>query len=341
MNYTTEKITNKHTWEDLVSAHPEANFLQSWNWGEFHISLGKDVYRVAVNDTIQTVGLYTAVIERAKRGNYVTVAGGPLLNWDNTLLVEFVLTSLSKLARQTGCQFVRFRPQVVESLSIRTQLKKNGVKEAPMHLTADLTLQIDLKLSQEELLSQMKKNTRSTIRKAEKLGIETHFSQNPGEINRFYKLQCQLAKRQGFVPFSKKFLTQQFEAFAQDNQVVLASSYYQDKLLAQAFVIFYNQEAVYHYGVSTEDNSNQLPGSYACQWAVMLEAQKRGCLRYNMWGIAPENEKNHRFAGVSLFKRGFGGDEVPYLPAHDIPTSLLYVITRGFERMRAWHRGLR
>ena len=41
----TQEINNKEQWESFVLERPEANFLQSWNWGEFHSQLGHTIYR--------------------------------------------------------------------------------------------------------------------------------------------------------------------------------------------------------------------------------------------------------------------------------------------------------
>ena len=40
--------------------------------------------------------------------------------------------------------------------------------------------------------------------------------------------------------------------------------------------------------------------------------------RLNLWGIAPEGQPNHRYAGVTTFKTGFGGEIVEFVPAHDL-----------------------
>ena len=202
-----------------------------------------------------------------------------------------------------------------------------------MHLTADLTLQLDLTKTTETILKEMRKNTRYEIRQIEKKNISVTQSKNPKDIRAFFEQQLSLAKKHHFVPFSYKFLLEQFKIFAENDNVVLFSSFQGKKLLASAFIIFYNKEAVYHYGISTADNY-RLPGSYACQWAAIEEAKKRNCTKYNFWGIAPKEEQEHRFAGVSLFKRGFGGQEVAYLPAYDIPTSFSYWGVYAFELLR-------
>ena len=42
---TTKNIDNKTEWEEFMAAHPEANFLHSWDWGDFHQRLGHALER--------------------------------------------------------------------------------------------------------------------------------------------------------------------------------------------------------------------------------------------------------------------------------------------------------
>lgn len=333
-----EYCTNKESWEQAAERFHQANFLQSWQWGVFQESLGKKVIRLLVTENAE-MGLAELVVEAAKRGKYVAVSGGPLLHWQNDAFVKSFFSVLTAEARKEHAVFVRFRPQELESNISASVLQSIGARLAPMHLTADLTLQLDLAKSDDVLLAEMRKNTRYEVRKAEKLGITTRVSSDLAEIAPFYQEQLSVAKRHNFVPFSEQFFYKQFESFVTDGQAALIHSYLGEQLLASAFVIFYNGEAVYHYGVSTEENA-RLPGSYATQWRAIQEAKQRGCSRYNFWGIAPEGADNHRFAGVSLFKRGFGGMEVAYLPAHDISLSPQYWVIWFFEFIRKKMRRL-
>jgi lipid II:glycine glycyltransferase (peptidoglycan interpeptide bridge formation enzyme) len=339
MNLNFLRITEKNIWEQEVVFFREANFLQSWNWGVFQESMDKLVTRLLVQENGKTVSMVQLVLEVAKRGTYLSIAGGPLMDWNNEELVKQVFNEIKKIAKEQSAVFIRFRPQAIDSAELRKIVQKNEAVTAQMHLTADLTLQLDLSGLEDEILAQMRKNTRYSIRKADKEGIEVSFSKDENEIRRFCDHQNELAKRHGFVPFSYKFLFNQFSSFIDDDQVILINSFKDGKLLASAFVIFYNGEAVYHYGISTQDNG-RLPGSYACQWAAIKEAKKRGCKKYNFWGVAPEDDKKHRFAGVSTFKRGFGGQEVHYLPSHDIPLSAKYRLTSSFEFLRKKARKL-
>lgn len=344
-------VDDKERWEKIIRTHSDANFLQSYNWGKFHTRLGKKVFYLVLSEGESTeqstpFGVALIVKETAKRGSYLTVAGGPIIEWENVRSSEyfrFFTQQASELAKKENCLFIRMRPQCMNSEAVRGMMTENHWVSSPMHLTADLTLQLDLTQDEESLLLQMRKNTRYEVRQAEKRGIVVRQSQNPEEIKLFYEHQLALAKRHNFVPFSYEFLYEQFLSFVEDDQVVLFHSFLPDgekeTLLASAFIIFYNGEAVYHYGISTPENDRQ-PGSYAAQWAAILEAKKRGCHFYNFWGIAPKEEINHRFAGVSIFKRGFGGEEVPYLPAHDLPVSWQYSVVKSFEKIRKKARNL-
>jgi len=337
-----KEIESKSIWENELKNWSEANFLQSYNWGQFHESLGKDVYYLHIFNSEQVIGAAVVIVEKAKRGNYLTIAGGPLFSWDEKDINQnflFLLNYLKKIAHSKKAKFIRLRLQEKSNDKLKKIMKEAGLIVSPMHLTADLTLQLDLTKDDQTLLKEMRKNTRHEIKKANKLGIKIVVSKDSKEIKNFYKLQLKVAERQHFIPFSYEFLQNQFDIFVKDNQAVLIHSYYDNKLLSSAFIIFYGNEAVYHYGVSTKDNF-KLPGSYACQWAAIEEAKKRGMKRYNFWGVNPGDEKDHRFAGVGLFKRGFGGQEIEYLRAYDYPFSFSYYTVYLFEFLRKKFRGL-
>jgi lipid II:glycine glycyltransferase (peptidoglycan interpeptide bridge formation enzyme) len=57
--------------------------------------------------------------------------------------------------------------------------------------------------------------------------------------------------------------------------------------------------------------------------------------KYNFWGVAPIDSKDHRFSGISIFKRGFGGEDVQYLHAQDLIINYpKYAINFGVEQLR-------
>jgi lipid II:glycine glycyltransferase (peptidoglycan interpeptide bridge formation enzyme) len=333
-------IEDKKNWENFIFAHSEANFLQSWNWGEFHKVLGKSIIRTGFYEKDKLAGIMLSIIEPAKRGRYLTVPGGPIIDWNNKNLVDAFLEEVKIISKKNNCVFVRVRPQLKSDEFSRKTFKNLGFITAPMHLHAELTSQLDITKPEEQLLTQMRKTTRYEIKRAIRENVKITTSIEEKDIKKFYEIQMETARRQKFVPFSYKFLHEQFKIFAQSKNVLLYKAEFEKKLLSLAFIIFYNKEAVYHYGAST-DEGRRYPGAYLIQWEGIKEAKKRGITKYNFWGVAPENNTNHRFSGLSLFKRGFGGEDFEYLHAQDlIINKPKYIINFIVESIRKTTRSL-
>lgn len=339
-NVITKEVSNKNEWEDFIEKHNEANFLHSWYWGEFHKRLGQKIERSGFYQNNKLEGVMLSIVEKAKRGQYLIVPAGPVINWKNDEIVHSFVKQIRKIAILNNCSFIRVRPQLIDSDFPRNLFKKLGFVTAPMHLHAELTSQLDITKPEEELLKQMRKTTRHEIKSAINQNIKILKSEDPKDIKGFYDLQIQTSKRQKFVPFSYKYLYEQFKIFAQNNMALLYKARMGKKLLAQAFVIFYGREAVYHYGAST-DEGRKYPGAYLIQWQAISEAKKRGMTSYNFWGVSPIDKSEHRFHGLSLFKRGFGGEDVEYLHAQDLVIDYpKYFINYAIETIRKFTRNL-
>ncbi len=331
-----KEISSKTEWENFLANHEEANFLQSWYWGEFHKNLGQEIIRTGFYKNNKLKGVMLSIVEKAKRGRHLIVPGGPIIDWEDKKIVESFCKEIKKIAYIYDCAFIRVRPQLESSDFSKNLFKNCGFINAPMHLHAQLTSQLEITKSEEELLSNMRKTTRYEIKKAEKEGVKIISSKDPKDIQGFYDLQIQTSLRQRFIPFPYEYLHEQFKVLAENNLALLYNALFEKKLLAQAFIIFYGSEAVYHYGASTDEGRNH-PGAYLIQWEAIREAKKRGLKRYNLWGIA--NDPKHRFYSLSIFKRGFGGQDVEYLQAQDLVINYpRYLINLSIERLRKIRR---
>jgi lipid II:glycine glycyltransferase (peptidoglycan interpeptide bridge formation enzyme) len=341
MAITVGPVTDPNVWEAFIQGQPEANFLQSWHWGEFNSRLGRQVYRQGFFQDGRLLGVLLAIVEPARRARYLAIPGGPIVDWRNKPLVEAAVQEMHRLGKQEHCAFVRVRPQITESQDHSQLFAQFGFRRAKMHLHAELTSQLDITKTEEELRNEFRKNTRYELKQAKKRGLVVSATADPEAIEEFYNLQLQTAQRHGFIPYGKKFLKEQFKVFSEANKALLYSAKTSDgQLIAQAFVIFYNQEAAYHYGASTELGRTE-PGAYAIQWEAIKEAKRRGMTRYNFWGVVLPEQTTHRFYGVSVFKRGFKGEDVEYLHARDLVINWpKYLPNLGIETIRKRRRHL-
>lgn len=325
---------NKGQWDSYVSKLEEANFLQSWDFYEFHAARGKKVVRKLVMDGDEIKGAYAGVVETAKRGTYMAIAGGPLIDWKNSKMVKMVFDDIKEEGKKAGCVFVRVRPQLELSDKSLKILADQGLKKAPMYLSVEYAGILDLHKSEEEILVGASQGFRRKLRKAQKNEIELTATDDEKDIEEFCKLEKLHAERQKYVAFSTDFLKKQFEAFKKGGEILIYTAKKDGEILAQNFIIFYGPEASYHYGVSSELGT-KYSAAPLLHLMAMEEARKRGCIRYNLWGIVEKDETSHRFYGVSEFKRSFGCEEFRYTPAHDLilkPGS--YKLTKLVENIR-------
>lgn len=337
--YHSEPITDKAQWENFARSQSPRSFLHAWNWGETHRLVGHQIHRLGYFDGDQLVGLCLVVKEAARRGPHLIVPGGPLMDWSNAALVQSVLDDLKQLARREKVWFIRMRPELLDTEENRRLFAGLGFRPAPMHLHAENTWVLDITPDEAQLLADMRKTTRNLIRRSLKLNLTFEESPLEAGVEILSALQDVTVQRHEFVGFSKQYFAAQLQSFGLDNQACLYLCQENEIPLVAALIIFYDGYAYYHHSGSNA-RATEIPASYFMQWQIIQAAKKRGCRAYNFWGIAPPGAENHRFAGVTLFKKGFGGEAVDWLHAHDLPTSPLYSMTFMFERMRKNLRGL-
>lgn len=193
MSHEVKTIEAAEEWDDFVTSHPEANFLQSWQWGEFHLSRGRKIMRRGVFSGEKLIGVYTGHIEPARRGKHMQIPGGPIVDWSDDEAVKMLFADMREQAAQAGCIYVRVRPQREDSPASRETLANNGLKPAPMYLSVELAGVLDLTKSEDEILAGMRQRLRRALRKAEKNNITVETSTNPADIHEFYQIQLQTA----------------------------------------------------------------------------------------------------------------------------------------------------
>jgi len=319
--------------------HPEANFLQTSAWGKVYEIDGKETFYRGIEKDGKLVASALIILKPAKRGRYLEIPGGPLLDWDKDReALEFFISEIRKLAEEHNCVFVRMRPNIYDTPEHLQLVREIGLIKSPMHLHAEHTVMIDLTKTEDELLADMRRQTRYDVRRSAKLGIVIEWANDEKAFDDFYDIQLQTAERQGFIPSTRQFIQAQRVAFG-DNARIYTASLDGDEL-AKGLILLQKPEAIYHEAAST-DAGRKLPGAHALQWQIIKDAKEMGLKRYNLFGIAPPNSPYHRYAGVTTFKCGFGGEQVTFLPAHDLPVKKLhYEAVHALEELRKKRRHL-
>ncbi len=353
MGKTKEPGGGERDWSVVIKKFPEANFLQSPAYGRMNEILGSK----ALTEDFGGKGHALMIVRNAKRGRYLEIPCGPLIDWSSKEVIGGAFAKIKEVAKAEGCVFVRVRPQLVANTENIKILECLGLKESPMHLAAEHTVMIDLTAPEEDLLAKMRRQTRYEVRRAGKMGIEVTRDNSEEIFKEFHAVQVETAKRQGFVPPSLKTLLAEREAFGDNIWIYVARTQDKDgasaemkarsetpknrgEAIAYGLVIADGLEGDYYEAASTELN-RKMPGAYALLWQAMRDLKAEGYKRFNLWGIAPIGQPNHRYAGVTTFKTGFGGEVVEYVPAHDMVISRMgYLKDLVVEKARKKRRHL-
>ncbi len=335
MTYTISPIDDESQWEWFVLRVSPNALFQSWSWGEVQKRMGAVVSRFGIYEGKTLRGIFQIVDVRARRGSFLHVRHGPVLAEPTKALWKATFDFLRSEAKRRHLWFVRMNPVLSDTPQLRHLFAANGLRPAAIHrMDGEQCWVLDLSQSEVALLSGMRKTTRYEIRRAVKEGVEVFTTENPAHLKDFFALYEQTSARHGFVPHNG--IQEEFEIFAKKHQAILYLGKVQGKTLAVAIILYYGHQAIYHHGASIP---SKIPASSAIQWEAIQEAKKRGMKVYNFWGIAPENSTKHPWRGITLFKKGFGGSEINYIHAQDLPVSPLYVLPRTVELVRRISRG--
>jgi len=337
-----QEIINKYIWEGFLLDITEKTFLQSWNWGEFQERMGHRINRLGFfeKEKVFAVALVSQIT--AKRGRFFLIQHGPIVKEEKLKkeVLEKLILYLKERAKKEKVSFLRLNP--LWPKGDEQLFKERKFFPSPMHASAyESTIRLDIRISEEELLKNMRKTTRYLVRQAQKTKeLEIVKSQSLNDIEVFHKLSQNVAQHQRFVPFSFDFMKNQFEIFLKDNQALLFFARHQGKIGAGALIIFWSNIAFYHQA-ALDPFFHKVPLSYLLIWEAIKEAKKRNCLFFDFWGfVDPKKYPKHPWAGPSLFKLGFGGKVFEYLKTQDLPFNKSYWLTYFFEKIRKIKRGL-
>ncbi len=345
------EITDKETWESFFGGLEEKTFLQSWNWGEFQILQNNKIWRFGIYDDAELCGAALVVKVSARRGTFLFIPHGPVIKGKESDIKYEMLSALLKnlkvLAKKEKASFIRISPFWERTGEADSIFKKLNFRYAPIHMHAEVTWELDITPPEEQLLVEMRKTTRYLIKQAQKNpDVQIEKIENVDDLEGFLPIYIDTAKRHHFTIYSRNYLRDQFNAFVGDKQIMFFFGKYKGEIISAAIFIFWEGGAYYHHSGSLLKYS-KIPMNYLLQWEAIKEAKSRGCKVYNFWGIAPdikteEDAKNskHPWAGLSLFKMGFGGFRRELVKTQDLIISNKYWLNYLIEVLRKLKRGL-
>ncbi len=323
---------------------PDAHPLQSWTWGEFKSRWGWQMHPLILgNDQPQAVGM---VLKRALPRtpfSILYVPKGPALDYTDVDLRQTMLAELEQLARQEKAIFIKIDPDVVQGVGVEPDSSATGtqfiaeLQQRGWQFSADQiqfrnTVELNLTLSEDDLLAAMKSKTRYNIRLAGRKGIVVRPG-TPDDFPVLAEMYRETAVRDGFAIRPLAYYLDAWTAFYNDGLGQPLIAEYEGEPVAAVFIVRLGQKAIYMYGASTQKERNRMP-NYLLQWEAIRWAKAQGCTVYDFWGAPDEFTEDDRLWGVWRFKAGFNGRVVHHIGAWDyvVRPSLYWLYTTAMPK---------
>ncbi len=223
-----QKFWEKHPLKTFLSAPKIAQLREKSNWTSYFVGVKEDKKVIAA-----------AMLLSHKRRFNVNEFYSPrgfLLDYNNKELLTFFVEKVKEFAKTKNGYILRIDPYVIykqrdingdiveggeDNTHVVDSLYSLGFKKVKTIDMEQVGWMFSLGLegkTEEEILKEMKPNTRNTIRKAEKLGI-TMTELSYDELDRFQNIMEETGERKNFSVRSVEYFQNMYNLFHDSNEV--------------------------------------------------------------------------------------------------------------------------
>ncbi|MFA6131946.1 MAG: peptidoglycan bridge formation glycyltransferase FemA/FemB family protein [Patescibacteria group bacterium] len=312
------EATEKEKWNSFVKKYgPRSGaFLYAWEWSE--LASGQRYEFIENNELVGLASVGRIFLPLGQ--SYISGICGPMAT-DKKNILKILETLADKHSL-----FIRFEPSdKIESPRIRKTIS----------ITPATTLITSLQPSVQELLGAMHPKTRYNIGLAQRKNLEVKFLKS-GALDSVWSLFQETAKRDGFRIHPKMHYQNLLNLSDDSLQVFLVAVFFEGKAIAANIMVDFNETRTYLHGASSNQDRN-LMAPFLLHWELMKEAKEKGLKFYDWWGIASSDDPKDPWAGITRFKKGFGGEVVKYPGTFDYIIKpfgyLFYKVTRRLARL--------
>jgi len=321
MSPTPPAADRWQAWDRLLAATPETGFMQSSWWAEFRTIAGFEHFGVMLKNGGAILG--GAVVLKYTYADdhcFYYVPEGPVLPGDEAVAGTVFEATLAAIEDHR-----RAEPLTVSHLRIEPRWQRlprfaSGFR--PVRPFSDVFFEprstqcIDLRVSEEAILAQMKQKGRYNVRVAQRHGVSV--AQDPSEqgLADFQRIYEETADRQGMDAKPPDYFHALLSLLKSRQCGSLFFAEHQGARVAAAVVVYFGRRATYFFGGSL-DSRREIMAPYLLHFEIMRAAKALGHEWYDLWGTAPPDEPDHPWQNITVFKRKFGGVALDFVPTLD------------------------
>lgn len=306
----------------------DASVFQSKEWEQFKLQTGYEKsYRI---------GDILVLQRKLPMGR--TMLYSPLVaekNYELGIKNNGFLEQIEQISKENKAIFYRLELNIPIIHDSKFMIPERFVK-AFEEMQPENNWVLNIKKSEEELLTEMKQKGRYNIKIAQSSGLTTTSSNmtESKELDAFYDQYKKTGERHKISYRNKNYFKTLLEILGGKGYARAYAVWHGKTPLASAIIIPYGESAFYLYGGSSEEERN-LMAPYLLHWEIIRESKAKGFTEYNFLGIAPDDSLKHPWSGITRFKKQFGGEQVNIKGCYDLPLKPLeYKLFKIAESIR-------
>ena len=306
-------------WDDAAVRAPNGHVLQSSAWARIRETQGWEAEFVRIGDPLPVALILWRRLPVGGRIAYVP--RGPIAARAD---LATALRHLAKHARTRGALLLKVDPEVTPD-DAAEPLRQAGFRRAAEIQPVLATLELDLGPDTGTLLAGLEKDTRWSVRQAEKRGVVIRTVSSDTDLRTFYDLYAITGGRAGFITRTWDYYRLVWRTLIDGGFATLRLAEHEGAAVAGSMTWRCGEKELYMYG-ATSEAGRKCFAAYGLLWRSIIDARDSGRTRFDFGGI-PADLANERdtMQGPYRFKRGFGGVPVLYAGAHDVvPRELRY-----------------
>lgn len=293
---------------------------------EFNISDDGRDFNLEEEKEYVTIGFASCIILNLKFGKVLYVPYGPYFFTEPTEKEKNkVVKIIRDLAKKEKCVFARIEDQkkiFKKSKYLVKPPKKTFASEGIFQPRMEWWL--DINENEENVYERIHKDHKYSIRRAEREGVEVLIvRENLDEyFSYFWELLNQTSVRDGFKLYEKKYYEQIFKNKQQELKKFLVLTKVNGEFTSTALVVI-SQEIANLVFAGSVGERRELGFNHLMQWEAIKESKRHKCKIYNFGGIHEKGYGKGTLAGVTSFKKKFGGYTRFHGNFYDIPVKKL------------------
>jgi len=307
-------------WDEAAVRSPGGHVLQSAAWAQIREAQG---WHAEFHEFGAPLPVALVLWRSLPAGQCLAyVPRGPIVSQESDLATA--LAKLGSIARERRALFLKVDPEIDADRGTES-FRAAGFRRAPDIQPVIATLELDLRPDEDALLAGLEKDTRWSVRQAEKRGVTVRDAGGDGDLRALYDLYAETGQRAGFITRTWDYYRHMWGALVAAGHAKIRLAEKDGNPVAGALTWRCGEREVYQ-SAATNDAGRSAYAAYALLWRCIIEARKGGARRFDFGGIPVDvSRKDDPMYGPYQFKRGFGGAPRRFVGAHDaVPNELAY-----------------